>query len=199
MRHLGSAAVLLVLAATAAADAPPELRAVGVVAGRARGQALLRCAGRTESAAVGERACGVRVDAINATAVSVTGPDGSRDLPLQPGPAVERAAPGVLSLSRAELEARLAREGGRIVAETTLSPYRLPDGRPGVILARIPEGTVLEILGLAPGDVLLDVDGEAIDGTAALHDLLPKVRGRDHARVRVVRDGAERVLDIRIR
>jgi type II secretion system protein C len=164
--------------------------------------ALLRSAGRSRIARVGEAAFGGRVVVVEANRIVVEF-DGQRVDLLLPGaaplatatptiPTPAEAAPAAVferNLPRIDVEKRLAAEIPRILAETALAPVS-EDGRVvGLRLIRVAQGTLLSEVGLRPGDVLTQINDTAIDSLAALMALWPRLQGATDLRATVLRDG----------
>lgn len=196
--------LLLVLAAAAL----PDVFAVGVVVSPRPEAcvALLKSAGRTRAAKLGESAFGGRVVAVEPGRVVLEFDAGRLELRIGPGEAARApaalatsletapAGPGAPpafehSLARADLERRLAAELPRILAESALAPV-VEDGRVrGLRLVRVAAGTLLTDLGLRPGDVLLSLNDTATDSLQALLALWPRLQGEAQIRALVLRDG----------
>lgn len=192
--------VLLALAAAAA----PDVQLVGVVVARApeRSVAILRSAGRTRVAAVGDSAFGGRLVAVTAEAASLdfdgetvrlrllAGAPPSAPLPPRAsGGAPEDPATPARAMDKREVDRRLSTEIPRILAETTVVPV-MEDGRvSGLTLTRVPEGTLLTDAGLRPGDVLTEINDTRIDGMATLIGLWPRLQSASELRAVVLRNG----------
>jgi type II secretion system protein C len=202
------------LALVVMAVPPPDLTAVGVVLSPRpeASVALLRSAGRSRVARVGEAAFGGRVVAVEVNRI-VLDFDGRRvDLAL-PGAlpdvapaqratvAVEAAAAPPLerTLPRFDVEKRLAAELPRILAETALSPVSEGGRVVGLRLVRLAEGTLLSEVGLRPGDVLIQINDTATDSLAALMALWPRLQGATELRASVLRDGQSVSLSLGLR
>ena len=199
---------MVILAAFAALlVAPPlDLQVIGVVVSGdpLRSVAMLRSAGRTRLAAVGETAFGGRVALVGRESVTVDFEGGKVDLRLTVGvvrvaeaaPGVvaaasrrESAAPGARAMERREVERRLGQEVPRILAETTAVPV-MDDGRvTGLALTRIPESSLLTDAGLQAGDVLTEVNGTPVDSLASLMALYPKLQSESELSAVVLRNG----------
>ena len=165
---------------------------------------MLRSAGRTRLAAVGETAFGGRVALVGRESVTVDFDGQKIDLLLTVGvvratepapkavaasPRRESATPGARAMERREVERRLGQEVPRILAETTAVPV-MDDGRvSGLALTRIPESSLLTDAGLQAGDVLTEVNGTAIDSLASLMALYPKLQSESELRAVVLRNG----------
>lgn len=180
----------------------------GVVLARSgRHAATLVSEGRTRSVVAGDRAFGCEVTVIHPArvelqcgaeartltlAAAATG--GSRRLPQEaPAPA---AAPEDVSITRADLDARLQSEMSRLMTETTLVPVTSRGQVAGFTLSRIPPGTILETLGLKAGDVLVSVNDTPVDSFTTLVGLWPKLQTATGVKAQVIRDG--RPLDISV-
>ena len=199
--------MVMVAALLALLVAPPsDLQVIGVVVSSdpLRSVAMLRSAGRTRLAAVGEAAFGGRVALVGRESVTVDFDGLKVDLRLTnsvvlataPAPKVvagvprrESAPPGARAMERREVERRLAQEVPRILAETTAVPV-MDDGRvAGLALTRIPESSLLTDAGLQAGDVLTEVNGTAIDSLASLMALYPKLQTESELSAVVLRNG----------
>jgi general secretion pathway protein C len=192
---------------------PPDLKAIGVVTSprTERSVAVLASGGRTRVVTAGEMAFGGRVLEVRATSVAMDF-DGTRvEVPLTagaaPGPLPQAAAgaavqppaqePATLSLPRAEMDRRLGVELDRILAETALRPQT--DGERGLVLSRVPEGTLLTDAGLRAGDVLTEINGVAIDSLATLIGLYPRLQTESHVQATVLRNGQTVALTLNLR
>lgn len=191
--------------------APPlDLAAVGlVVSPRPEASvAILRAEGRTRVVGVGDTAFGGRVTAIAAglvtldfegqpTQLRLTGDVTAVALPVAAAPAA-REDPGPV-MDRREVERRLGTEVPRILAETTVLPVT-DGGRPaGLVLSRLPEGTLLSDAGLKPGDVLTHINDVPVDSLATLIALYPRLQGENRISAVVLRDGRPLTLSVTLR
>lgn len=204
-------AVLALALATEVAP-PADLVAVGLVTATNEGRsvAILRSAGRTRVAGIGEPAFGGRVIAIDPgsaelefgterVTVRLTGEAAPR-APRAPALEIRApASPEALTFERKEVERRLGLEIPRILAETALVPV-LDGGRiAGVALTRIAEGSVLTEAGLRAGDVLTEVNGVVIDGIATLAGLYARLQTASELRATVLRGGQTVSIAIKLR
>jgi type II secretion system protein C len=187
---------------------PSDLKAIGLVtsARQERSVAVLASGGRTRVVGVGETAFGGRVLEIGATKVALDF-DGKRvEVPLAAGagpgslpplaaavpppPPARETEPATLTLPRAEMDRRLGVELDRILAETALRPVTDGDEVQGLVLSRVPEGTLLTDAGLRAGDVLTEINGVAIDSLATLIGLYARLQNETHVQATVLRNGA---------
>jgi type II secretion system protein C len=191
--------------------APPDLSAVGMVTSARpdRSVALLRSAGRTRVAGVGDTAFGGRVRAIEAGRVvldfdgqplelRLTSAPAVRSALLRPTAPVAAAAPAGATFERRELERRLGQETPRILAETTLTPVQVGSQVTGYTISRIPEGTILSEAGLQAGDVLTQVNDVPIDSLATLVGLYPRLQTESSVRALVLRGGVPVTLTVQL-
>jgi len=198
---------MLILTLTLAAQTL-DVGLAGVVLARSgRHAATLVAGGRSRSVLTGERAFGCEVVGITEDAVDLVCGASRRTLGLSksaaaptreegvPGP-VDTAPPPDLTLSRAELEARLDREMSRLMTETTLIPVTSRGQVAGFTLSRIPAGTILETLGLQAGDVLVSVNDTPIDSFTTLVGLWPRLQTSGAVRAQILRAG--RPVDISV-
>jgi S1-C subfamily serine protease len=103
------------------------------------------------------------------------------------------------AMERREVERRLGAEIPRILAETAIQPV-LQDGRvAGVMLTRVPEGSLLVDAGLRAGDVLTRINDVEIDGMATLIGLWPRLQGATEIRAVVLREGRPVTLGVTLR
>lgn len=211
------ASALLVLLAQA-----PDATVVGVVVSRKPelSSAVVHAGGRARVVGIGDSVGGARVLEITpagvtlllggertllrlrgevaASAAPAFAGAGIRDaVTLEPPPA--SGDPGVKTLLRRDVDARLASEIPRILAETTMFPVT-EDGRViGFTLTRLPEGTLLSEVGLRPGDVLLQLNDVSIDSLATLISLWPRLQGAPQLRAEVLRAGQPASLVVNIK
>jgi type II secretory pathway component PulC len=189
---------------------PADLAAVGlVVSPRPEASvAILRAEGRTRVVGVGDAAFGGRVTAIGGglvtldfdgqpTQLRLSGEVIAAPPPVAAGPVVREDAGQVMD--RREVERRLGTEVPRILAETTVLPVT-DGGRPaGLVLSRLPEGTLLSDAGLKPGDVLTHINDVPIDNLATLIALYPRLQGENRINAVVLRDGRPVTLSVTLR
>jgi general secretion pathway protein C len=186
----------------------PEVTLSGIVLARSgRHAATLVSEGRVRPVVAGDRAFGCEVAAILKDRVDIVCSGERRSLTLSAAPprsvavapsepAAASALPADVTLTRAELEARLDREMSRLMTETTLIPVTSRGQVSGFTLSRIPAGTILETLGLKAGDVLVSVNETPIDSFTTLVGLWPKLQTSGSVRAQIMRDG--RPVDISV-
>jgi type II secretory pathway component PulC len=139
-----------------------------------------------------EIACGLEKRRLKLTASKIV----SAEVPLA---VAEPERPADVTLSRAELEARLDREMSRLMTETTLIPVTSRGKVAGFTLSRIPAGTILETLGLRAGDVLTSITDTPIDSFTTLVGLWPRLQLAGAVRAQVLRDGRPMDISVSIR
>jgi type II secretory pathway component PulC len=83
------------------------------------------------------------------------------------------------------------------MTETTLVPVTERGRVSGFTLTRIPQGTILEDLGIRAGDVLTMVNDTPIDGFTTLVGLWPRLQREGTVRAQILRDG--KLLDLSVR
>ena len=212
-----SAALLALLAQSAET---PAAAVVGVVVSRKPelSSAVIQSDGRARVVGIGDSIAGSRVLEISAAGVTLDGaggrvllrlrgdvasapplsaPPGLRDpLPAEAPPALE---PGVKTLQRRDVDARLSSEIPRILAETTMFPVTENGRVIGFTLTRLPEGTLLSEVGLRPGDVLLQLNDVSIDSLGTLISLWPRLQGAPQLRAEVLRGGQPVSLVVNIK
>lgn len=210
-------AALVVLLAEA-----PEATVVGVVLSRKPelSTAVVQSAGRTRVIGIGDSIGGARVLEISATGLTLESAGERIELRLRgevaagPGagfqaggirsgaatePVPPASDPGLKTLLRRDVDARLATEIPRILAETTMFPVTEEGRVIGFTLTRLPEGTLLSEVGLRPGDVLVRLNDVAIDSFAALISLWPRLQGAPQLRADVLRAGQPATLVVNIK
>jgi hypothetical protein len=200
--------MLALLLAAQLLPVPDGLQAVGVILHPEPGRctAVLRVGERTRVAAVGDRVFGGLVTMIREDVVRLDFSSGPVELRLpaaaptspvtRPGPPVEandraggEGEPPARAMPRADVEKRLGTEIPRILTETALRPV-VEDGRVvGLLVARLPEGTLLSDAGLRAGDVLVEINETAIDGMGTLMGLWPRLQSATEIRAVVRRAG----------
>ncbi len=94
----------------------------------------------------------------------------------------------VRGIERKILETYLDREIDANLDETVLVP-RTDDGCPGLQIQHLPEGTFLAEMGLIPGDVLLSINGVAIDNLSVLTGLYASLGREETIRFEIDRRG----------
>lgn len=217
---LGALAASSALASEATA---PAVAAIGVIVGRTPGRsvAILQSGGRTRSVGIGEEAFGARVTGVFRDRVALdvggeilelrltTGKGASRvSRPVDSRPEAVAPPPGEAmgagggphrrTLDRAEVERRLDEEIPRLMT-AALRPYS-EDGRVvGMRISRIPDGTLLQEVGIQSGDVITDINGVRTDSLAALAGLWSSLQGADELEATVRRDGVLVGLGVSIR
>ena len=158
----------------------------------------------------GDRAFGCEVGAIRAESAELVCGGERRTLRLQVSdtPASSTAASENasreepvpdLTLTRADLEARLDREMSRLMTETTLIPVTSRGQVAGFTLSRIPAGTILETIGLKAGDVLISVNETPVDSFTTLVGLWPRLQTTGAVRAQILRDGKPVDLSVSIK
>jgi len=197
-------ASLLLLASTG-----PEVTLSGIVLARSgRHAATLVSEGRTRPVMAGDRAFGCEITAILADRVDIVCAGERRTLTLTAAPVRTPAptameppplAPADVTLNRAELQARLDREMSRLMTETTLVPVTARGQVAGFTLSRIPQGTILDTLGLKAGDVLVSVNDTPIDSFTTLVGLWPRLQNEGSIRAQIMRDGKPIDISVSIR
>jgi type II secretion system protein C len=207
--------MLSLLAAVALASSPPDLQVVGVVVARSaeRSVAVLRSAGRTRVAGVGDSAFGGRLVGVAANGATLDFGGTTVSLRLTVGeagapppiraassvPAPEGVVAPLRAMEKKEVERRLGAEIPRILAETAVSPV-MQDGQvTGLMLTRVPDGTLLSEAGLRAGDVLTEINDTKIDGMGTLIGLWPRLQNATDLRAVVLRNGQPVPLSVTIK
>lgn len=193
---------------------PPDLALVGVVISPVpeRSSAVLHSANGSRVVGLGESAFGGRLAAIKPSAVILEFPDGRLKLRLgqtlaarPTGEPPERTAdsspsePGAVTMARADVQRRLARELPRILSETALVPVAAGGRVAGFALSRLPDGSLLSDAGLRPGDVLAEINGVPVDSLATLASLYARLQDAAEIHAVVLRGGSRVFLTVRIR
>lgn len=197
---------MLILLLSLAAPSPQVALSGVVLARSGRHAASLVAQGRSRSVMAGDRVFGCELLAIRADGVDLVCEGERQTLRLSkasPASSQEALTPPVdtepranITLTRAELEARLDREMSRLMTETTLIPVTSRGQVAGFTLSRIPAGTILETLGLQAGDVLVSVNDTPIDSFTTLVGLWPRLQTSGSVRAQILRAG--RPVDIAV-
>ncbi len=198
-----------------AAPLPEDLELQGVVAAGdpSRGTAVISSGGRTRVVSIGERAFGTLLLGVDADRILVEYQGRRFEIGIEAGrggleiarqPVEAAAATGapattLLTLDRADVEARLAAEIPRILQQTTLVPVRERGGVVGFSLTRFPEDSLLGDAGLRPGDIVTEINDVAIDSLQALISLWPAARVASQLHATVLRDGQLLELAVTLR
>lgn len=202
--------MLALVAVLALGAVPPsDLTAVGIVVGP-RPAAILRSGAHSRVVSLGDAAFGGRVVGITPAGVTlefggarteISIAKGLPPTPLRPPPAApaEASATSGQSMERKEVERRLGQEMSRILSETAVVSLAESGRGPGVSLTRVAEGTLLTDVGLRVGDVLLSVNGVAIDSLATLISLWPRFQNENQVTAVVLRGGQPTSLTVTLR
>jgi type II secretion system protein C len=211
MLSVVSGSISMLLALLALASLGPEVTLSGVVLARSgRHAATLVSEGRARPVVAGDRAFGCEVSSILKDRVDLLCSGERRTLtlvaaapkaevrrPAEPG--LDNAPAADVTMTRAELEARLDREMSRLMTETTLVPVTARGQVAGFTLSRIPAGTILDTLGLKAGDVLVSVNETPIDSFTTLVGLWPRLQTTGAVRAQILRDGKPVDISVNIR
>jgi len=93
------------------------------------------------------------------------------------------------TMTRGDLDRRLADEVPRILAETTLVPVTDGGQIAGFAVTRLPEGGLLSDAGLRAGDILTRINDVPIDSLATLIGLWPRLKTESELNAVVLRNG----------
>jgi general secretion pathway protein C len=204
---------LALLLLAAAASVPADIRAIGVVltARPERSVAILRSQGQSRVVRVGETAFGGKVLSVATDGVAMEYAGERVHVRVRPGEAIARAAaprapaedpstPG-RTMTRAEVQKRIAEETPRILSETAIAPVSGENGRVlGFAVTRLPGGTsVLADAGLRAGDVVTEINGTPVDSLPTLISLWPRLQNEKEIRAIVLRDGQPVTLSVSLR
>jgi type II secretion system protein C len=189
---------------------PGDIVAVGVVVSPdpRHSSAILQSGPRSHVATIGEMAFGGRVTAITPKSVTLDFDGRPVQLRVQKAaeglpvarPLVPQAADSLAarSMSRTDLEKRLGSEMPRIMSETAVATVAT-GGVKGVVLSRLPQGTLLTDAGLQQGDIITEVDGVSIDSPVALLSLYPRLQTESQFQAVVLRNGQPVTLTLSLR
>lgn len=109
----------------------------------------------------------------------------------------EPAAPveslGKVSLSAADLQAA-AGDLNNLAQQATIRPYFVEGRRDGFLLARVQPRSLFSRLGLRSGDVIKQVDGQAVTSVGQAMNLYQRLTPGREVEVLITREGADRTL-----
>ena len=109
----------------------------------------------------------------------------------------EKPAAEEFRLSR-RLVNRMMADYGRLLSQIDVVPY-IENGKTiGFKIRWIMGGSIFEQLGFKKGDVILAVNGVPIRSTEDVFKAVQIIRNEPSIRVKILRDGEERYLNIRI-
>ena len=109
----------------------------------------------------------------------------------------EKPAAEEFRLSR-RLVNRMMADYGRLLSQIDVVPY-IENGKTiGFKIRWIMDGSIFEQLGFKKGDVILAVNGVPIRSTEDVFKAVQIIRNEPSIRVKILRDGEERYLNIRI-
>lgn len=189
---------------------PTDIVAVGVVVSPdpRHSSAILQSGTRSHVATIGEMAFGGVVTAISPKTVTLDFEGRSVQLRVQksaealpvslPVAPHTAALPAARSMARIDLEKRLGSEMPRIMSETAVASVA-SGGVKGVVLNKVPQGTILTDAGLQQGDIITEVDGVSIDSPVTLLSLYPKLQTESQFQATVVRNGQSVTLTLSLR
>lgn len=190
----------------------PDITLSGLVLSRSgRHAATLIAEGRVRPVVTGDQAFGCTVASIREGQVDIICGEERRTLTLTGAPSPPASTPAAaqttasddppadVTITRADLQARLDLEMSRLMTETTLVPVTSRGQVSGFTLSRIPAGTILETLGLRAGDVLVSVDETPIDSFTTLVGLWPRLQSSGAVKAQVMRDGRPVDISVSIR
>jgi type II secretory pathway component PulC len=104
-------------------------------------------------------------------------------------------------MDRASVDRYLANLPDLLNSATATPRYRdMPDGRraiDGFEIGQIRKASVVEQLGLQEGDVILEVNGQALDGLATVMKLFGEFQAAPQATVTILRNGRRMTIVFR--
>lgn len=80
--------------------------------------------------------------------------------------------------------------------EAQLGVFMVSAGGPAVRIQSVTSGSAAEAAGLLPGDVILDINGQAPGTPQAVSDMIRRMRPGDVIQVRILRNGVEHMLNV---
>lgn len=158
------------------------------------------------AAAVGETAFGGRIVSIAHGRAVLDYGSGPVELRLSGAlqaavaPAIHASrVPATIALERAHVQQRLVGEIPRILAETQVVPYPAQGPTEGLLVSRLPAGTLLTELGLRPGDVIASINEVPVQNMATLASLWTRFQGESTIHAVVLRGGQPVPLMVSLR
>jgi hypothetical protein len=79
-----------------------------------------------------------------------------------------------------------------------LGIYMLPTEGPGVLITRVYSGTPADVAGLRPGDYLLGIDGQSVDGPMEVRDQILQRQTGDTIELAIWREGRQQTISARL-
>ena len=145
-------------------------------------------------------------------AIQATAPEGGSGARITSPPADEDAGPSVQALSTGVVTIEISREQlhrytsnlPEVLTSALATPrYAAGSMGPAVVegyeLSRVKPGGIVDRLGLANGDVLLEYNGQALDSLTTVTTLFGQVQSLSGARLTVLRDGRKLSFVLRVR
>ena len=81
---------------------------------------------------------------------------------------------------------------------TEMAEYYNIEGKKGVFVADVFEGDPADQAGIQPKDIILEVNGERITTSRQLTSLIAKIPVNDSARIKILRNGREKTVKVKI-
>lgn len=82
------------------------------------------------------------------------------------------------------------------LSEDLVSGFKLKKGTTGALIAEVVPGSCAEVAGLAPGDVVIEFNGNEIKGAKQLYNSIGKIAAGDECKLRVLRNGKVRNISL---
>ena len=102
-------------------------------------------------------------------------------------------------VERDVLESRLQKEMSALLSETRILPRVVQGETRGYQITKLPQSSVLSDLGLEPGDVVVSINGQVVDGLPFLISLYPSFLNAPDLVVELEREGRLLTLGFRFR
>ena len=81
---------------------------------------------------------------------------------------------------------------------TEMAEYYNIEGKKGVLVADVFEGDPADRAGIKPKDIILAVNGEKVTSSRQLTSIIAKIPVDDNARIKILRNGSEKTIKVKI-
>jgi type II secretion system protein C len=107
------------------------------------------------------------------------------EIPLLKEPVITK------EFSRSYIEQRILAEWKMILDRTEFSPHSVDGRTRGYRLTKIPEGSLLSELGIQPGDIIFELNGQELKDKAFIISLVDQFKNDDRGELTIERNGRQ--------